>query len=39
MNYAVERGSDAMIYLPSFAMFGSGIQKLLGGYAYRHTAL
>jgi hypothetical protein len=30
MNYAVEMGSGAMIYTPSF-MIGSAIQKLMGG--------
>jgi hypothetical protein len=29
-------GSSGMIYIPSFTKFGSGIQKLLGGYTYRH---
>jgi hypothetical protein len=28
--YAVEMGSGAMIYIPSFIMIGSGIQKLMG---------
>jgi hypothetical protein len=28
MNYAVEMGSGAMIYIPSFMKTGSGIQKL-----------
>jgi hypothetical protein len=31
MKYAVEMGSDAMIYIPSFIRIGSGIQKLIGG--------
>jgi hypothetical protein len=31
MNYTVEIGSVAMIYLPSFIKIGSGIQKLLWG--------
>jgi hypothetical protein len=31
MNYAIEMGSCAMIYLPSFIETGSGIQKLMGG--------
>jgi hypothetical protein len=31
MKYAVEMGSGAMIYIPSFIMIGSGIQKLIGG--------
>jgi hypothetical protein len=29
MKYAVEMGSDAMIYIPSFIKIGSGIQKLI----------
>jgi hypothetical protein len=31
MKYAVEMGSGAMIYIPSFTEIGSGIQKLTGG--------
>jgi hypothetical protein len=31
MKYAVEMGSDAMTYIPSFIKIGSGILKLLGG--------
>jgi hypothetical protein len=31
MRYAVEIGSDAVIYIPSFIKIGSGIQKLIGG--------
>jgi hypothetical protein len=30
MKYAVEIGSGAMIYIPSFMKIGSGIQKLIG---------
>jgi hypothetical protein len=30
MKYAVEMGSGAMIYIPSFIKTGSGIQKLIG---------
>jgi hypothetical protein len=30
-NYAVEMGSGAVIYVPSFIKIGSGIQKLIGG--------
>jgi hypothetical protein len=30
MKYAVEMGSGAMIYIPSFIKIGSGIQKLIG---------
>jgi hypothetical protein len=29
MNYAVEMGSDAMIYIPSFIKFYSSIQMLI----------
>jgi hypothetical protein len=29
MKYAVEMGSSAMIYIPSFITTGSGIQKLI----------
>jgi hypothetical protein len=29
-------GSGAMIYKPSFIKIGSGIQRLGGGYTYRH---
>jgi hypothetical protein len=31
VKYAVEMGSGAMIYTPSFIKIGSGIQKLKGG--------
>jgi hypothetical protein len=31
MNYAVDMGSDAMMYAPNFIKIGSGIQKLMGG--------
>jgi hypothetical protein len=31
MKYAAERGSGAMIYIPSFVKIGSGIQKLIVG--------
>jgi hypothetical protein len=30
MKYAVEMGSGAMIYIPSFIKIGSGIQELIG---------
>jgi hypothetical protein len=30
MNDAVEMGSGAMIYIPSFIKIGLGIQKLMG---------
>jgi hypothetical protein len=29
MKYAVEMGSGAMIYIPSFIKIGSGFQKLI----------
>jgi hypothetical protein len=29
MNYAVEMGSGAMIYIPSLIKIGSGIRKLI----------
>jgi hypothetical protein len=31
MKYAVEMGSGAMIYVPSFIKIGLGIQKLVRG--------
>jgi hypothetical protein len=31
MNYTVEMGSGAMIYIPSFIKIGSGIQKMISG--------
>jgi hypothetical protein len=34
-KYAVEMGSSAMIYMPSFMKTGSGIQNLMGG-IHRH---
>jgi hypothetical protein len=30
VKYAVEMGSGAIIYIPSFIEIGSGIQKLIG---------
>jgi hypothetical protein len=30
LKYAVEMGSGAMIYIPSFIQIGSDIQKLIG---------
>jgi hypothetical protein len=36
MKCAVEMGSGAMVYIPSFIKTASGIQKLIGG-IYRHT--
>jgi hypothetical protein len=38
MNYAVETGSGAMIYIPSLIKIGSGIQKLIRG-IHTETAL
>jgi hypothetical protein len=37
MKYAVEMGSGAMIYTPNFMKAGSGIQKMIRVYTYRHT--
>jgi tetrahydrodipicolinate N-succinyltransferase len=34
-NYAVEMGSGAMIYVPSFINIGSGVKN--GGYIDTHT--
>jgi hypothetical protein len=36
MKYAIEMGSGAMIYIPSFIKIGSGIQNLIGENP-RHT--
>jgi hypothetical protein len=36
MKYAVEMGSGAMIYIPSFIKISSGFPKLIGG-IQRHT--
>jgi hypothetical protein len=36
MKYAVEMGSGAMIYIPSFIKIGSGIQNLIGGDSQTH---
>jgi hypothetical protein len=38
MKYTVEIGSNATIYIPNFINFYSGIQNLMGGHRYRHTA-
>jgi hypothetical protein len=38
MKYAVELGSGAIIYEPSFIKTGSEIQKLIGG-IHRYTAI
>jgi hypothetical protein len=38
MKYAVEMGSGAAIYIPSFINIGSGIQKWMqGGGIHEHT--
>jgi hypothetical protein len=37
MKYAVEKGSVAMIYIPSFIKIGSGIQKSREGDAHTDT--
>jgi hypothetical protein len=39
MKYAIEMGSDAMIYILSLIKIGSGIQKLTRGdsQTHRHT--
>jgi hypothetical protein len=31
IKYAVEMGSDAIIYIQSFTKIGSSIQKMIGG--------
>jgi hypothetical protein len=36
MKYAVEMGSGAIMYIPSFIKIGSGVQKLIGR-IHRHT--
>jgi hypothetical protein len=35
MKYAVEMGSRATKYIPSFIKIGSGIQKMIGGWLHR----
>jgi hypothetical protein len=35
MKYAVEMGSGAMIYVPSFIKTGPDTEKLLGGWGHR----
>jgi hypothetical protein len=37
VNYSFEMGLGARIYMPNFIKIGRGIQKLMGGYTYRHT--
>jgi hypothetical protein len=36
MNYTVEMGSSAMIYIVSFIKIGSATQKLIMGDTHRH---
>jgi hypothetical protein len=36
MDYAIEMGSGALIYIPSFKKIGSAIQKI-GGNTYTDT--
>jgi hypothetical protein len=38
LNYAVETGSGAVKYVPSFKKIGSGIQKLIGEDTHTQTA-
>jgi hypothetical protein len=38
MKYAVEMGSGAMMYMPSFIKIISGVQKLLRGDSQTHRA-
>jgi hypothetical protein len=38
MKYAVEMGSDAMMYIPSYIKICSGIQKLIAGFTDTQTA-
>jgi hypothetical protein len=37
MKYAVEMGSGAMIYIPSFIKISFAIQKFMGAGIHRHT--
>jgi hypothetical protein len=39
MKYAAEMGSGAMVYMPSFIMIDSAIQKLIGGGGYTDSQL
>jgi hypothetical protein len=38
MKYAVEMGSVAIIYIPSFIKIDSGIQKVIGGDSWTRRA-
>jgi hypothetical protein len=37
MNYAVEMGLGAMMYIPSFIKVGSGVRKLIVGDTHTNT--
>jgi hypothetical protein len=37
MEYAVQMGSGAMIYIPGFIKIGSGIRKLIRGDTHTDT--
>jgi hypothetical protein len=37
VKYAVEMASGVMMEIQSFVKIGTGVQKLSGGYTYRHT--
>jgi hypothetical protein len=37
MNYTIEMGSGAMMYIPYFIKISSGIQKLIGGIHRQHV--
>jgi hypothetical protein len=37
MKCAVEMGSGAMIYIPSFINIDTGIQKFMGGGGFKET--
>jgi hypothetical protein len=39
MKYAVEMGTDAMMYVPSFINIGSSIQKLMEGDSLTHRKM
>jgi hypothetical protein len=39
MNYVIETGSSAMIYIPGFIKIGVDIKKLIGGIQRQHGDL
>jgi hypothetical protein len=39
MKYAVEMGSGAVIYMPSFIKIGSAIQKFIRGNTWTHSTV